>query len=107
MMSTSCGVPASWLSNVILNGASAGAVMLVLSNFTCTATSEISPGAPGGGPDGAGDDPPSPAPLAERGGNQPRLSATDARTRTAMRDSITFGQPGAGSLARCPVRSAS
>ena len=53
-------------------------------------------------------DPPAPpsVPVAERGGNQPALSATAATTSTLNTVSSVFGHAGAGSFSRWPVTSA-
>src|SRR5262245_39374668 len=115
-MSTSCGVPSSLLSNVILNGAPAGALTESVSNLTPWATIVIPPGGPpepgggspeaGGPPDAPGDAPGSP-PVAARGGNQPWSRTTATTTTIAMAQRSVLGQVGAGPFSVWPVRSAS
>src|SRR4029079_4807341 len=107
-MSTSWFVPASLLSNVIVNALSAGAASVATSNLIPEAVIAMPPGPPEppGPPDGAGD-PPGAPPAAERGGNQPALSAIAATTRNPKTGSTTLGQAGAGMFSRWPVASAS
>src|SRR5215213_11473001 len=105
-MSTSCGVPESLLSKLILNGLSAGAEMADTLNFTFSATIAISPGAPDGGADAPAPAPASPSAVAGRGGNQPAFRATATTSPIAVNASSTFGQTGGGGFSRCPVRSA-
>src|SRR4051794_28903255 len=118
-MSMSCGVPAvSLLSKWIVNGLSAGAFKVAVSNLRPSAVTwrpppgppepgGPEPGAPEpGAPDGPGEPPAAPPPAADRGGNQPALRATAATTRSANTVTSVFGQPGAGSFSRWPVVSA-
>src|SRR5436309_7211613 len=116
-MSTSWGVPASWLSKWIVNGLSAGAVSVATSNLMPDAVIASAPGAgppePPGPPDPAGPpdppgagDPPGVPPDAVRGGNQPAFSATAATMSKANTVRSVFGQAGGGSFSRCPVASA-
>ena len=106
-MSTSCGIWLSWLSKWIVKGLSAGAVSVETLNLMPDATSAIPPGPPDppGAPDPPGPpypvgapEPPGPAvpPAAERGGNQPAVSATEATRSTAKIVISVRGQPGAG-----------
>src|SRR5262245_61040730 len=99
-MSTSCGVPSSWLSNVIVNRTSAGAWTVFWSNATLCATRVIpgSPGGPpepGGAPDGAGEPPGSP-PAVSLGGSQPWSSTIATTSVIAIAQSTVLGQAGAG-----------
>src|SRR3954468_19728887 len=111
-MSTSWLVPSSSLSRVSLNGLSAGALRVLTLNLTPDATTATPPGAPAPvAPDGGGADPPAPPapplpPAADRGGNQPALSATAATISSANTDRTVLGHAGGGSFSRCPVTSA-
>src|SRR5882672_8372040 len=101
-MSTSWDVPWSLLSNVIVNGLSAGAVRELTLYFTPWAVMAMPPAAPEppGPPEGAGEPPAAPPPAADRGGSQPALSAIAAITRNPKTGRTTFGQPGAGMFSR-------
>src|SRR3954447_20953068 len=114
-MSMSWFVPSSSLSNVILNGAPAGASSFATLNFTSLATTVRPPGGgppePGapdapGDPPGAGD-PPAVSLAADFGGNQPWVNTTPTRSRMPIAQNRRFGHVGAGSFPRWPVVSAS
>ena len=100
-------MPASWLSNVILNGAPAGASIFATLNFTPLATTVIPPGGgppDPGAPDAAGDppgagEPLAVSPLADFGGNQPWVNTTPTTSRRPIAQNSRFGHAGAGSLA--------
>src|SRR6476660_7565409 len=105
-MSMSWLVPASWFSNVILNGAPAGASSFATLNFTSLAITVRPPG--GGPPDPGAPDAPGgppavpPSAVADFGGNQPWVKITATTSRMPIAQNRRFGQRGAGSFTRWP-----
>src|SRR6476659_1373910 len=105
-MSMSWFVPASWFSNVILNGAPAGASSFVTLNFTSLALTVSTPGGgppDPGAPDAAGDppgagEPLAVSPLADFGGNQPWVNTTPTSNRRPIAQNSRLGHAGAGSF---------